>query len=155
LQIVSAQARPHTVCHLSNDDPGSSFVVGVSTNAVQRLVVASGELDSATRQCLYEACVAGHDVSVTVDLGAVSFMDCGGYSALVDARRLLEGRGRSLTMCNQAGQPARLLADYFAPIDVQRVTAIAVTSAELTLELVRATFTGDEPDMGDSSVVET
>lgn len=104
------------VHHLVNDEPGVGFNVRVTTDAAQRLVIASGELDSATRDSLYQACITGPDVSVTVDLGSVTFMDCGGYTGLLTARRFLEDRGGSLTTCHETGQPARLVTDYFAPI---------------------------------------
>jgi anti-anti-sigma regulatory factor len=37
-------------------------------------------------------------------------MDCCGFGGLVAARLILEQRGGSLTLRNQTGQPARLLA---------------------------------------------
>ena len=105
------------VHHLINDETGAGFNVRVTTDAAQRLVIASGELDSATRDSLYQACITGPDVSVTVDLGSVTFMDCGGYSGVLTARRFLEDRGGSLTICHETGQPARLVTDYFAPVN--------------------------------------
>lgn len=75
-----------------------------------RVVVAlAGELDLATRQVAYDACVASKSRDVVVDLGSVSFMDCSGYRALVAARSVLHSRGGSLTLRNVQGEPARLL----------------------------------------------
>ncbi len=107
------ESNPSTE-YLVNDDPARSFAVRVSTTATQHFVLASGELDYATRYCLYQACIGGEDVAVVVDLSAITFMDCGGYGAIEAARRFLEARGNSLTICNQTGQPARLLDDYFS-----------------------------------------
>jgi anti-anti-sigma regulatory factor len=47
---------------------------------------------------------------VVVDLAETTFMDCCGYGGLVAARLVLEQRGGSLTVRNQTGQPARVLA---------------------------------------------
>ena len=53
--------------------------------------------------------VAATGTHVQVDLAATTFMDCGGYSALVAARQVIEGRGGTLTWRGATGGPARLL----------------------------------------------
>jgi anti-anti-sigma factor len=75
-----------------------------------RIVVAlAGELDLATRDVAYQACVRDQHIDVVVDLGGLTFLDCAGYGALMSARRVLLQRGGSLTLRNQTGLPARLL----------------------------------------------
>jgi anti-anti-sigma factor len=111
--------------YLEVHERDSPLSVCVSDAAGHRLIVASGELDSATCNSLYEACVAGRSGPVTVDLGDVTFMDCRGYSGLAAARTLLEADGCSLTLSNLSGQPARLLANYFPPITQPSSGALA------------------------------
>jgi anti-sigma B factor antagonist len=75
----------------------------------QVVVALTGELDIATRQVAYDACVTSESRDIVVDLGAVSFMDCSGYGALMAARAEFGRRGGSLTLRNARGEPARLL----------------------------------------------
>lgn len=76
-----------------------------------RMVVAlTGEMDLASRDIAYNACVRDTHRDVVVDLTEVSFLDCAGYGALMSARRILEQRGGSLVLRNQTDQPARLLS---------------------------------------------
>ena len=88
----------------------SAFTVAISALDGRRVIHVSGELDLSTRDVVHGACVVddGHDV--TVDLRAITFLDCSGYSGLVAARRELESRGGSLFVTEPLGQPARLLA---------------------------------------------
>lgn len=83
--------------------------VRVSMDAGLHVVNVSGELDIGTRDSVEQACLAGDDMSVVVEMADLTFMDCRGYGALVAARRVIQDRGGSLTLSNQAGQPARLL----------------------------------------------
>jgi anti-anti-sigma factor len=78
-------------------------------STTQVVVALTGDLDGATRQVAYDACVASESRDIVVDLGAVSFMDCSGYGALMSARAELRKRGGSLTLRNARGEPARLL----------------------------------------------
>ena len=71
-------------------------------------VCLSGELDRASRDVVYQECIAAGLV-VIVEMERVTFMDCCGYGALMAARRELEQRGGSLTLGGSVGQPARLL----------------------------------------------
>ena len=90
----------------------SSLDFGAVRRTVPRpqvVVALTGELDLATRQVAYDACVASESRDVVVDLGALSFMDCSGYGALMAAVSVLRGRGGSLTLRNVQGEPARLL----------------------------------------------
>jgi anti-anti-sigma factor len=86
-----------------------AFNVSVTKDGAHRVVHVCGELDLATRNLTYRACLAGGDVAVTVEMAELTFMDCSGYSGLVAARRVLQEQGGSLTLRNQLGQPARLL----------------------------------------------
>jgi anti-anti-sigma regulatory factor len=74
------------------------------------VVFIFGDLDLASRERCYDASVAAVETHVHVDLGAMTFMDCGGYSAFIRARQVVEGRGGTLTWRGATGQPARLLA---------------------------------------------
>ena len=76
-----------------------------------RTVVVSivGDLDLATRESWYDACVTAVGPHVHVDLGATTFMDCCGYSALTAARHVVEARGATLTWHSAHGEASRLL----------------------------------------------
>jgi anti-anti-sigma factor len=92
-------------------DPGNlGFTVGCSTDGVRRVVRFGGELDLLTRNLATQACLEGDHTDVAVDLADTTFMDCCGFGGLVAARLILEQRGGTLTLRNQTGQPARLLA---------------------------------------------
>jgi anti-anti-sigma factor len=91
-------------------DPGDlGFTVGYSTDGVCRVVRFVGDLDLLSRRVANRACLDGDHIDVVVDLTATTFMDCCGYGGLVAVRLVLEQRGGTLTLRNQAGQPARLL----------------------------------------------
>jgi anti-sigma B factor antagonist len=88
----------------------STFAVTSSFVDGRRTVHVSGELDLATRDVVHGACVVDGGRHVTVDLGAITFLDCSGVTGLLAARHQLERRGGSLTLVDAVGQPARLLA---------------------------------------------
>lgn len=90
--------------------PGTAMSVRASGQGDRRIVKVSGELDMASRDDLFDACAAGTHAVTIIDLGALSFMDCGGYSGLLRIRNAAEWRGRSVAIRNAAGQPERLLA---------------------------------------------
>jgi anti-anti-sigma factor len=73
-------------------------------------VQISGELDVVTRNIVRRACSAGRRTQVVVEMSDMTFMDCSGYGGLVAARNDLQAHGGSLTLRNQAGQPAELLS---------------------------------------------
>ena len=75
----------------------------------QCVVLATGELDRATRDQLIVASTAGNHRQMLIDLSAVTFMDCGGYGGIVASRLLVERDGRTLTIRGVTGQPQRLL----------------------------------------------
>jgi len=102
----AASLRPSPV--VDRGDQG--FIVGYSTDGVCRVVRFAGELDLLTRDLANRACLDGDHIAVVVDLAETTFMDCCGYGGLVAARLVLEQRGGSLTVRNQTGQPARVLA---------------------------------------------
>jgi len=93
------------------------FSLSVCRAGRYRVVEIGGELDVATRNLARRACLAGRRKAVIVEMGAMTFMDCSGYGALVVARLALQERGGSLTLRNQAGQPAELL-DLIASLEV-------------------------------------
>ena len=92
-------------------DPGDpGFTVRCSTDGACRVVRFAGELDLMSCHVANRACLDGDHIAVVVDLAETTFMDCCGYGRLVAARLDLEQRGGTLTVRNQSGQPARLLA---------------------------------------------
>jgi anti-anti-sigma factor len=68
-----------------------------------------GELDIETRDDVYCACVMGNYDVVVVEMIDLTFMDCGGFAALVTASRVLQQRSASLVLSHATGQPDRLL----------------------------------------------
>lgn len=74
-----------------------------------RTVLLVGVLDISTRDVAVQACLGPADQDVVVDLGGLTFMDCAGYAGIVMARDALGRRGRTLTIQNQADEPARLI----------------------------------------------
>jgi anti-sigma B factor antagonist len=86
------------------------FALDVSRAGHTLVVRIAGELDVATRSVVRRACLTGRRRVVVVELADTTFMDCSGYGALVAARRVLQAHGGSLTLRNQSGQPADLLA---------------------------------------------
>ena len=114
------RASPGTLSVSTLDEPAHSartaastafcVDVSVSTDGENHVVNVSGELDVRTRQLVEQACLTGHDLAVVVEMSELTFMDCCGYAGLVAIRRALLERGGSLTLTNQVGQPARLLA---------------------------------------------
>ena len=55
------------------------------------------------------ACCQGIEIDVLVDLADLTFMDCGGYRGLLQARVALERCGGSLTLTEAVGEAARFL----------------------------------------------
>lgn len=104
----SASSESVSVAVVDPDDVG--FAVSSTSADGHRVVHVSGELDIATRDLVRRACLEGVDLAVVVDITDLAFMDCSGYGALIAARRILTDLGGSLTIRNQAGQPARLLS---------------------------------------------
>jgi len=85
------------------------FLIARTGNHVT--VTLHGELDYAntpqTRTTLRTAVLFAKDV--TVDLAAVTFMDCATVNELTWAARLARGRGGTLTLANPQGTPRRIL----------------------------------------------
>ena len=93
----------------SADDPPTMVRVSRSGRRA-RIVQIDGELDVASRGMVRHACVTGRRTEVVVEMAETTFMDCSGYGGLIAARRILRRHGGSLTLRNQSGQPAELLA---------------------------------------------
>lgn len=92
-----------------------TLTVSVSVDGSNHVVNVSGELDVRTRRFVEAACLTGHDPDVVVEMSGLTFMDCRGYAGLVAIRQALLAQGGSLTLTNQTGQPARLLAMLEVP----------------------------------------
>jgi len=104
---VSTIARPNPVSRLV--DAGDGLAINVFPEASSCVVHVSGELDLATSDTLFIASSACNHPSMVIDLGGLTFMDCGGYRCLVACRLAIGGRGGTLVIRGQTGQPARLL----------------------------------------------
>ncbi|MGZ4764404.1 MAG: STAS domain-containing protein [Ilumatobacteraceae bacterium] len=74
-----------------------------------RVVHICGDLDIATRDEFYEACVTGDHSAVVIDMSRLTFLDCSGYGALVAVRLAIQQRGGSVVVRRPMGQPAHLL----------------------------------------------
>lgn len=97
-------------CESSVDCADPAFVVSLTDEGSSHVVHVQGELDIATRGQLFTAVTTGEYATVIVDLAAVTFMDCGGYSCLVASRLVLESTSRSFSIRGTSGQPSRLFA---------------------------------------------
>ena len=118
----------------SGTSPGDDVVpippglgVRVSFDGANHVVTLSGELDVRTRQLAENACLTGHGLAVVVDMSELSFMDCCGYAGLIAIRRALLAEGGSLTLTNQSGQPARLLALLGTAESMRQVESASTT----------------------------
>ena len=94
----------------TTDPDDIAFGLCVESANGRRVVRLSGELDIASRHRVRRTCRDGTDLTVVVDMTDLTFIDCSGYGALIAARRILTDLGGSLTIRNQAGQPAFLLS---------------------------------------------
>ena len=111
---MTAIVRPGSGADLRSTEPRLRLDVLAAHNT--SVVHVTGEVDLATRDQLVSESTAGHHPQIVIDLGGVTFMDCGGYGALVASRRIIEGQGRSLAITGQTGQPAQLF-DMIAEIE--------------------------------------
>lgn len=68
-----------------------------------RVLRVYGELDAFNADRLVAALRAGGTSKVVVDLTGLSFMDAGGLSAVVRAKRLCESAGGSMTITGAYG----------------------------------------------------
>jgi anti-anti-sigma factor len=83
------------------------------------LVRMSGELDSSTGALAFEACCGCTGFAVVLDLSELTFMDSGGYAAIVEAARVLQSEERTLTIIGIRGEPLRLVSLIGWPTDIQ------------------------------------
>lgn len=90
-------------------DDVNRFTTRVSDLGGRHTVHVGGELDLGSRRVMVRACLDGNHDAVEVDATELTFMDCTGYGALVEAREALERRGGSLTLIHAGGEPAFLL----------------------------------------------
>ena len=91
----------------STADPSATPGAGAPIHGA--VVTFTGELDLATRDRCFDAIIACCAGDVIVDMTATTFMDCGGYRSIVDARLTLSRDGRSVEVVNATGDPALLL----------------------------------------------
>jgi anti-anti-sigma factor len=87
-----------------------AFSITTSGQGDRRVIRLGGELDLASRAELADTCSAGSHADTIIDLGTLTFMDCGGYSSLMRIRQSAEANGRTVTIRNPVGQPALLMA---------------------------------------------
>ena len=84
----------------------SGFDVMIERIGRRAVIALFGDLDLATRHQVLDACrTGGGDDEVVVDLGGLEFMDCGGYSGIVEVRLEFP----SAAVRNAVGQPAHLI----------------------------------------------
>lgn len=95
--------------HLEPALTESALAVRASGQGDRRVIQVSGELDIATRDEMFDFCTAGTHAATIIDLGGLTFMDCGGYSSLVRIRRSALSNGKSVTVRRPVGQPLWLL----------------------------------------------
>ncbi|MCU1393071.1 MAG: hypothetical protein JWM34_1499 [Ilumatobacteraceae bacterium] len=91
------------------DDDGAlkwaeGFAVSVERTGAGALVSLTGELDIASRGALLEACRADGSTELVIDMSGLVFMDCSGWSGVVEA-----GRIGSSTVRGASGQPAYVM----------------------------------------------
>lgn len=91
------------------DPPRPNPPEAMTSPAATRVVTFPGALDISTRQACYDAIMATPASHVVLDLAATTFMDCGGYRAIVAARNTLQGAGLSLHLIGGTGEPAFFL----------------------------------------------
>ena len=88
-----------------------TFAVSRRTVSETTVVAVRGEVDIETGPRLAAALRAAVEAGgpVVADLGAVTFMDTAGFSALVSAHRLADRAGGQLVLRGVSGQLRRLL----------------------------------------------
>jgi len=73
-------------------------------------LVASGELCAFTAPYLLDHLDGWDSDDVVLDLRAVTFIDCGGVSGLLELRRRWSDRGRTMVLCDPSAVVCRLVA---------------------------------------------
>lgn len=106
--LSDLRSSPAPLTTIGSDDD-VALTVTVSFEGANLVAHLVGELDIATRNIVFQACLAESHLAVEIDMADLGFMDCGGYGGIVAARLVLQERGGSLTLRNQTGQPAHLL----------------------------------------------
>ena len=96
--------------HAKRVTAAPAFSIKASSQGDRRTLRVGGELDISSRAELVDACSAGTHGDTVIDLGTLTFMDCGGYSSLMSIRGNAEANGRKVTIRNSVGQPAWLMA---------------------------------------------
>lgn len=84
----------------------TAFDVMIERTEGRAVIALSGDLDVASRPQFLAACRSGGVDDVIVDLGGLGFMDCCGYSGLIQARLEIP----SASVRNAVGQPAHLIS---------------------------------------------
>ncbi len=103
----------------SGADPGApapTLLLNLLAAHDSCVVHVTGEVDLATRDQLVSASTSGDHRQMVIDLGGVTFMDCGGLRAFSISRQIIESQGRSLAITGETGQPARFF-DLIAELE--------------------------------------
>jgi anti-anti-sigma regulatory factor len=87
------------------------------------LVWMSGDLDAGARVAVFDACCSSTGFAVVLDLSELTFLDSAGYAGIVDATRVLQSDGRTLTIRGIRGEPLRPLTLLGVPGDVEIVVS--------------------------------
>ena len=93
-------------------DNNGQLTLDVTQHDAAAEITATGEVDIHTCAQLEEALLRLAEdgvVTVTLDLGAVAFIDSSGLRALVVGHKALEERGGALVVANPSSMAARLL----------------------------------------------
>lgn len=120
----SGSARCHTPqpsdrATAQNSIDGSPITIDVTMcGDISRIEIA-GELDLAGADQVFQQCTGDQTRDVVVDLSDLTFMDCGGYRALVASRAELALHHRTLALVGAVGEPRRLL-ELVQQIDTSR-----------------------------------
>jgi anti-anti-sigma factor len=92
-----------------DDESGSglatAFDILIASADGRALISLVGELDIARRDDVIRACAGTTDPEVAIDIGGLTFMDCSGYGALLQAKLAAP----SVEVRGGVGQPARML----------------------------------------------
>ncbi len=89
--------------------PDPSAATDRSQPTLSRRREGSRATPGASQAVVTRRCTEGPHRDVEVNLAALTFLDCGGYRALVAARTALGQHRRTLTVVGAAGEPRRLL----------------------------------------------
>ena len=88
---------------------GVGLSLAVASDGERCVIHVGGELDIATRGEFRDACVQEGNAIIVLDFGSLTFMDCGGYTGLIQVLQFAGSGGRTVSVRNATNQPGRLL----------------------------------------------